>query len=216
MNIRLAAIDGSLHEVKLTDVNLAYVVVGAVFLRLTDDGIFYEGSKVVESVKENEKGDELMRRMEYELANSISREVDIIFMDRKLSMDKERGIAIPRNTVGIIKDFDRSKISLDEEKPWLMIEKQDEFITGYFKVFNWIFMFETNINDIKYVSYILYRLALEPIPEALGYNYALFLADKLVKYYRDKYVKTLDFIANKKISRYRSFRRIVENGRKSL
>lgn len=185
-------------------------------MRLSNNEIIYEGNKVVEKIEGNTKGDELMRKMEYDLANELSDKVDLIFMDRKLTMDKELGILFRGNIIGIIKDFDRSKINVEINKPWMMIEAQGEITTGYFKFFNWIFRFETTLSDIDYIFNVMYSLAFKPTPEALGYNYALFLADKLVKYYRDKYAKTLDFIASKKIGKYRNFRRIVENGRSSI
>ncbi|WP_240931153.1 DNA double-strand break repair nuclease NurA [Acidianus sulfidivorans] len=220
-NIRVAAIDGSLHEINIENSKLSYVIAGAVFLRVSsicNNPIIYENSLIVEEVKENVNGEELMRKLEYEIANEVANKVDLVFMDRKLSMDLDLGLNIPKNTIGIVKDFDRSKvINIESDLPWLVIDRKEGDLTiGYFKFFNWIFMFQTNLDNINFVFNVLYRLALEPVPEALGYNYPLFLADKLVKYYRDQYAKTLDFIANKKLSKYRNFRRIVENGRKYL
>ncbi|ARM76087.1 DNA double-strand break repair nuclease NurA [Acidianus manzaensis] len=215
-NIRVAAIDGSLHEVNYENSKLSYVIAGAVFLRISDKSISYEESLISEDIEENINGEELMRKMEYKLANEINN-VDLIFMDRKLSMDRSLGFNIPAKVIGIVKDFDRSKINVTLDSPWLTIESKEDCITiGYFRFFNWIFMYQTNLDDLNYVFNILYRLAFEPIPEALGYNYPLFLADKLAKYYRNQNVKALDFIANKKLSRYRNFRRIVENGRRSF
>ena len=153
-----------------------------------------------------------MRKLEYELANKIH--ADVIFMDRKFSMDEKLGMIIPRNSIGIIKDFDREGVKVDENPPWITIDKEGGFYSGYFRITNWIFRYETNLEDMNLLECLIYCLSLEPIPEALGYNYPLFLADKLVKYYRDKYAKVLDFTNNKELSRYRDFRRIVEHVRR--
>jgi hypothetical protein len=60
---------------------------------------------------------------------------------------------------------------------------------------------------------ILRQMGGEPIPEALGYNYPLFLADKLAKLRRDRFKRTMDFLLTRGRVRYRDFRRIVESAR---
>ncbi|TRM79879.1 hypothetical protein DJ522_09165 [Sulfolobus sp. F3] len=57
---------------------------------------------------------------------------------------------------------------------------------------------------------ILYIFGKEPVPEALGYNYPLFLADKLVKYYRNKISNSFKLLELEDNIRYREFRSLME------
>ncbi len=208
--MKISAIDGSLHEINTEQGIISFVIAGAVNFTFNEGKLNYINS-IIETRLCNNKGEEIMRELEYELANKI--EADVIFMDRKFSMDEKLGMKIPKNAIGIIKDFDRENVNVTEEPPWIIFDKE-EFYTGYFKITNWIFKYETNLDNLDLLACLIYDLSLEPIPEALGYNYPLFLADKLVKYYRDKYAKVLDFTSNKELSRYRDFRRIVEHVRR--
>lgn len=210
--MKISAIDGSLHEIKSDEGIVSFVIAGAVNFTFYEKKLNYVNS-VIETKLCNDKGEEIMRRLEYELANKT--EADVILMDRKFSMDKKLGMKIPKNSIGIIKDFDRGNINITDEPPWITFDKEDEELyAGYFKITNWIFKYETNLGNLDLLACLIYNLSLDPIPEALGYNYPLFLADKLVKYYRDKYAKVLDFTNNKELSRYRDFRRIVEHVRR--
>ncbi|MFP3218359.1 DNA double-strand break repair nuclease NurA [Acidianus sp.] len=209
-NLKISAIDGSLHEINSDEGTISFVISGAANFTLNQGRLNYLNS-IIETRICNSKGEEIMRELEYKLANEIN--ADIIFMDRKFSMDKKLGMKIPKNSIGIVKDFNREEVNINEEPPWITINKEEDFYTGYYKITSWVFRYETNLDNLELLQCLIYNLSQEPIPEALGYNYPLFLADKLVKYYRDKYAKVLDFTNNKELSRYRDFRRIVEHVR---
>ncbi|EZQ01885.1 hypothetical protein CM19_11675 [Candidatus Acidianus copahuensis] len=207
---RIVAIDGSLHEVVTDEGKVSIVVAVGVIFSLTNMRMI--SNIVKETIVEGE-GEEVMRNMEYNLANELG--TDLVLMDRKISMDVRLGI--PNRVIGIVKDFEQKKrASLNSyPPPWIGIEEKDgEIVRGYFNFLRWTFMFETNVDDLQLVSSLLYSLSEEPIPESLGYNYPLFLADKLAKYYRDRRSKGMDYIW--KNIKYRDFRSMIENGRKFL
>ena len=212
--LTLSAIDGSLHEIPTAEGTVSYVIAGAVNFTLNKHKLAFNSYNITDNIYEG-SGEEFMRRMEYDLANSLNS--DIILMDRKLSMDKEKNMKIPNNTIGIVKDFDpkiRSELNYNEY-PWLLVKEENkDIISGYFKLnkYSWVFYFESNIIDPKKILTLLSICGEYPIPEALGYNYPLFLADKLVKYYRNKMEKAMD-ITKGKLLEYREFRSIMEYSR---
>lgn len=212
--LTLSAIDGSLHEIPTAEGIVSYVIAGVVNFTLNKNKLAFSSYNITDNIYED-SGEELMRKMEYDLANSLNS--DIILMDRKLSMDKEKNMKIPNNTIGIVKDFDpkiRSELNYNEY-PWLLVKEENkDIISGYFKLnkYSWVFYFESNIIDPEKILMLLNICGEYPIPEALGYNYPLFLADKLVKYYRNKMKKAID-ISKGKLLEYREFRSIMEYSR---
>ncbi|AWR99579.1 DNA double-strand break repair nuclease NurA [Metallosphaera hakonensis] len=213
-DLELAAVDGSLHEFFTDFGQMTYIVVSSVFFSLCEGKLEYRGSRIKEAIVEG-KGEEVMRRMEYEEASSLNM---LVLMDRKITMDLTLGMKIPPSTIAIVKDFDqmeRKKVD-QPDAPWLMLTEGSPR-TGYVKLSNqgWVFRLETNLNmSPEQLLALLYSMSREPIPEALGYNYPLFLADKMAKYYRDKSKKALDFLSTKELSRYRTFRSLVEGRRR--
>ncbi|EHP68531.1 hypothetical protein MetMK1DRAFT_00029700 [Metallosphaera yellowstonensis MK1] len=219
-DIRVAAVDGSLHEFITEDGNYSYVNVSAVIFRLTSS-LIYQGGHVKEFIVQG-PGEEAMRQIEYEEARNLRSEMEdvIILMDRKISMDRELGIEIPRNIIGIVKDFDQRERSILDESgaPWIVLSGNG-LRTGFvrFSDGGWVFRIETDLNyEQRQLLALLYRMAREPIPEAINYNYPLFLADKMAKFYRDRARRGLDFLSSKKFLKYRDFRRIVEIGRRRV
>jgi hypothetical protein len=212
--LTLSAIDGSLHEIPTAEGTISYVIAGTVNFTINKGKLIFNNYSIIDNVYEG-SGEEFMRKMEYDLANSLNS--DIILMDRKISMDKEKNMKIPKNTIGIVKDFDpkiRSKLNYNEY-PWLLVNKENsDILSGYFKLnkYSWTFYFESNIIEPEKILQLLYICGEYPIPEALGYNYPLFLADKLVKYYRNKMEKAVD-ISKGKLLEYREFRSIIETSR---
>ncbi|QIW23012.1 DNA double-strand break repair nuclease NurA [Sulfolobus sp. S-194] len=210
-NFSFSAIDGSFHEVQYIGGNLAYVVVSKIEGEVKRNKILTLKIDYEEKICENCKVEDEMREMEYEKARNASS--DIIFLDRKISIDNFE----EDNVIAIVKD-PSERISINGETPWLLPVYEKGKIRGaYFKLFpfSWIFLVETTLNmDWSKILYILYFLGSEPIPEALGYNYPLFLADKVAKFYRDKMVKTLDLFVSKFPQRYRQFRSLIERNRR--
>ncbi|MCG3107977.1 hypothetical protein L3N51_00252 [Metallosphaera sp. J1] len=216
-DMEISAVDGSLHDFFTEEGKKSYVVVATVFFRLKGSRLVYLGSRIKEAVS-NEDGEEVMRRMEYEEANSLS---GLLLMDRKITMDMSLGLSIPHAVIGIVKDFDqkeRSSLNIPNP-PWLLMSQlQGPVSTGYIKLatHGWTFRVETNLKwDPERILALLYAMSREPIPEAFGYNYPLFLADKMAKFYRDRAKRTLDFLYTKELVRYRTFRSIVEGKRRS-
>ncbi|BFH73174.1 DNA double-strand break repair nuclease NurA [Sulfurisphaera javensis] len=210
-NFTFSAIDGSFHEVQYTHGNVAYIVVSKVDGEVVSNKILISKISYEEKICEDCKPEEEMRKMEYEQADKSSSE--ILFLDRKISMDEyER-----ENVIAIIKD-PSERIEMDYETPWLVpVYTKGKIRGAYFKLFpfSWVFLIETTLNkNWDEILSVLFTLGKEPIPEALGYNYPLFLADKVAKYYRDKYIKTLDFIISKFPQKYRQFRGIIEKNRR--
>jgi NurA domain. len=211
-SMKFAALDGSLHNVKTDEGDISYVVVAVIYGNLWDGGFKVTGMKTVDGTFRG-SGEEEMRRMEY--FQAAQEQVDLILMDRMLSMDVELGL--PENVVAIVKDFPgRDKLNQNVEVPWLILEEGRVPQRGYFKLrrTSWIFMTEwTKGLAPGQVLRILRQMSGEPIPEALGYNYPLFLADKLAKLRRDRFKRTMDFLLTRGRVRYRDFRRIVESAR---
>ncbi|QPG50765.1 DNA double-strand break repair nuclease NurA [Saccharolobus solfataricus] len=214
--LTFAAIDGSFSDVILEGEKGAYIVIGIIKGKIFKDFKFtIDGISVKDElcICEAEKR---MRELEY--SSLKENEVDLIFFDRKLSFDKSLGILVPKNSIGIVKDFDivkRERLNKVENPPWLVIEEDNgDTISGYFKLFpsSWVFYIESQVlvNDYEELLYLIYNLGMEPIPEALGYNYPLFLADKLVKYYRNKLSKFINTASLQSNIRYREFRSWIE------
>ncbi|AEB94234.1 DNA double-strand break repair nuclease NurA [Metallosphaera cuprina] len=214
-DLELAAIDGSLHDFYTEEGQKSYVVTSTVFFKLERGKMIYKGSEVKEFIFDG-KGENHMRKAEYDEANSLQ---TLILMDRKLSMDLSFNMNLPRNVIAITKDFDeRERRKLDiGNAPWIILDNEYPR-TGYIRLTDkgWVFRIETTLSyKAEYILNLLYVMSREPIPEALGYNYPLFLADKLAKLYRDRAKRALDFIAQKELTRYRTFRSLVENRRRS-
>ncbi|AAK40791.1 conserved hypothetical protein [Sulfolobus islandicus Y.G.57.14] len=214
--LTFAAIDGTFSDIILEGEKGGYIVIGIIKGRIFKDFKF-----TIEDISVDDElciceAEKRMRELEY--YNIKENEVDLIFFDRKLSFDKSLGISVPKNSIGIVKDFDivkRENLNNVENPPWLVInEKHDETIYGYFKLFpsSWVFYIESQVfveNPEELLS-LIYNLGREPIPEALGYNYPLFLADKLVKYYRNKLSKFINVTSLQSNIRYREFRSWIE------
>ncbi|MCY0882355.1 MAG: DNA double-strand break repair nuclease NurA [Acidianus infernus] len=79
-NLKISAIDGSLHEINSDEGTISFVIAGAVNFTLNQGRLNYLNS-IIETRICNSKGEEIMRELEYKLANEIN--ADIIFMDRK-------------------------------------------------------------------------------------------------------------------------------------
>lgn len=213
--LRIVAVDGSFHEVYISGRKLSYIVISSVISRLDGKRFTIESIDVKDELYEYESPEEEMRKMEYDVANSL--DYDIIFLDRLLSLDEEKGMKIPKNSIGIVKDFDytvRNKLNNLENPPWLVV-KDDK--TGYFKLLqhSWVFLVNKAIKmDWEDLLKLLTIFGNEPIPEALGYNYLLYLADKASKYYRDVMASTLDLFQFHDLARYRDFRSFIERIRR--
>ncbi|QGA54741.1 nuclease [Sulfolobus sp. E5-1-F] len=214
--LTFAAIDGTFSDIILEGNKGAYIVIGIVKGRIFKDFKF-----TIEDISVNDElciceAEKRMRELEY--SSMKENEVDLIFFDRKLSFDKSLGISVPKNSIGIVKDFDivkRETLNKIENPPWLIItEKHGDMIYGYFKLFpfSWVFYIESQVfvENQEELLYLIYNLAKESIPESLGYNYPLFLADKLVKYYRNKLSKLLTLNSLQSNIRYREFRSWIE------
>ncbi|BCU68568.1 hypothetical protein HS7_20050 [Sulfolobales archaeon HS-7] len=217
-SLSFSAIDGSFLTEEYIDSRICYITVGIVRGRVVENT--FEINKVAYDVNvmECSSEDEEMTKMEYkQMTNETS---DIIFMDRKLSFDIKRGIVPSNKVVGIVKDFrtsvffqnDRIYLSNIANAPWITSQTTYEGIkTGFFRLtdITWVFMYQ-NMTDLEpsQLLYLLSVLGNEPVPEALGYNYPLFLADKIAKYYL-KEGKAILKRENDKI-RYRDFRSAVE------
>lgn len=210
-NFSFTAIDGSLHEVQYIGGNIAYIIVSRVEGEVIDNRIKISKINISDKICENCKPEEEMRILEYEEANKSNS--DILFLDRKISMDNYA----KENVIAIVKDpSERQEIS--SETPWLTpIYEKGKIRGAYFKLypFTWVFLVETTLNkNWEEILDILFTLGKEPIPEALGYNYPLFLADKVAKFYRDKNMRSLDLIVSKFPQKYRQFRSIIERNRR--
>jgi hypothetical protein len=213
--LSLTAVDGSLHEVYTKEGVFSYVVAAKVDFMLEGERLKFSSYEVKDDLVEGQ-GDEAMRRLEYELANSSNAEV--VLMDRKLTMDVEKGYSVPKHAIGIVKDFDpKVRAQLDgtfNEYPWLLVEKEGELTTGYFKLnrVSWVFRVETNFKNSEEVLSFLYVCGNYPIPEALGYNYPLFVADKVVKLFRNRMQRAVELGVGKTL-KYREFRSLIEQRR---
>lgn len=215
-DITFVAIDGTFSEVMTDEGKISYIVVGMVRGKLFKNLKYVINNVKVKDEVCNCNGESRMRELEYQFWNNEN--ADIVFFDRKLSYDRSLGISIPSNAIGIVKDFDasiRMQLNKIPYPPWLKIEtKGKEMLSGYYKLFSasWVFYFESYIftEEPLILLSILYSLGSEPIPEALGYNYPLFLADKLVKYYRNKMDNFLKMIQMGGNIRYREFRSWME------
>ncbi|BCU70771.1 DNA double-strand break repair nuclease NurA [Stygiolobus caldivivus] len=207
------AIDGSFHELKTREGDSGYITLGIVKGKILDSAFVIDEINYDEAICVKCSPEEAMREMEYEEARKSRNEVDIILMDRKLSYDN---LDVPDNVIAIVKDPSVVNVNVDKEEPWLIEAYSKGKIRGaYFKLVNisWVFLVETPSNlPWSEILYILYVLGTEPIPEALGYNYPLYLADKVAKYYRDKGSRILNFL-NKNPS-YRAFRSLMERNRR--
>lgn len=214
-SLKFSAIDGTFHEIYTEEGIKTFVVVGEVQGELKGNTISISGIDIMRRISEG-KGEDAMRLAEYEQARKSH--ADLVFMDRKVSFDMVFKVDLPERFLAIVKDFDpakRKSLQEDTKAPWVKVENDDGKLTsGFFRLLpnSWVFMFETNVysNDILDT---LVSLGSIPIPEALGYNYPLFLADKLVKYYRDKEYKGIELQLSP--SRYRDFRGEVEHLRRA-
>ncbi|MCY0860014.1 MAG: DUF4230 domain-containing protein [Sulfolobaceae archaeon] len=214
--LRVVAIDGSFHQVFLPGGKISYIVVASVRATINGEKFSVDAIDVKDEICECESPEEEMRRLEYDVANTY--EYDLILMDRLFSMDREKGLKIPKNSIGIVKDFDillRNELDKIQEAPWIAVK--DEKI-GYFKLLDQGYVFLIN-KEVQMswddILKVLVILGYEPIPEALGYNYLLYLADKAAKYYRDIASLTLDTIRSQNFIRYRDFRSFVERIRRN-
>jgi len=209
------AIDGSFHEVKTREGSFAYITLGIVKGKILNSSFTIDELSYKEKLCENCNTEEIMREMEYEEALNSEKDVDLVFMDRKLSYDK---FNLPVNIIAIVKDPQVVDLDIEKSEPWLVeVYNKGKIRGAYFKLFNfsWIFLVETSSNlPWEEILAILYILGREPIPEALGYNYPLFLADKVAKYYRDKESRILNFVTRN--STYRSFRSLIEKNRRGV
>ncbi|BBD72868.1 hypothetical protein HS1genome_1257 [Sulfodiicoccus acidiphilus] len=206
-----AALDGSLHTVKTDEGELSYVVVAIVYGQVDNKGFRLTGLSSVDSMFQG-NGEDAMRRMEY--AQASLEQVDLVLMDRMLSRDAQLGL--PANAIAVVKDFPGRERFLGREVPWMVEDPTTAPRRAFFKLrkSSWIFMTEwTKQLSAGQVFRLLRVMGNEPVPEALGYNYPLFLADKLAKFKRDKFKRTMDFLLTRRQVRYRDFRRIVESAR---
>ncbi|AHC50924.1 hypothetical protein SUSAZ_02225 [Sulfolobus acidocaldarius SUSAZ] len=200
------AIDGSFHTVA----NLSYIVVGIVKGEICGNEYNVKEISYKDNICEDCNPEDVMRKMEYDEAQKL--DVDLIFLDRKLTFDKFTG----KNIISIAKD-PANVPNINHETPWLVSSyERDGIRGGYFKLFSfsWVFLVEVTVDwSWQNILSLLYVLGKEPIPEALGYNYILFLVDKVAKYYRDKGSKALNLIAHN-YNNYREFRSFIEWKRK--
>ena len=207
------AIDGSFYDLRTREGEVGYITLGIVKGRVIGQDFIIDEILHEEKFCEKCNPEEEMRKMEYEEAMK-SDDVDIVFMDRKLSFDK---IPVPNNVIAIVKDPQNVE-DVEGKEPWLKEAYVIDGIRGaYFKLFNfsWVFLLETTSSlPWDEILSILYTLGREPIPEALGYNYPLFLADKVAKYYRDKGSRVINIL--KINASYRAFRSIIERNRKEV
>ncbi|MEM0016418.1 MAG: DNA double-strand break repair nuclease NurA [Saccharolobus sp.] len=217
-DLAFIAVDGSFSEAITDEGSLSYIVIGIVKGIIFKDGRYaIDGIEVKDEICKC-SAEERMRELEYNVLEKYYNIVDIIFLDRKLSYDSSLNISIPQNSIGIVKDFDadiRSRLRLISDTPWLIIkEKREKVISAYYKLFpqSWVFYIESYIftEDLEKLLFLLYALGKEPISEALGYNYPLFLADKLAKYYRNRMSNLMNMIQRHSNIRYREFRSWVE------
>ncbi|WP_338600783.1 DNA double-strand break repair nuclease NurA [Sulfolobus tengchongensis] len=214
--LTFAAIDGSFSDIFFEDSKGSYVVIGIIKGKIYSNFKFNIENIVVKDEICMCDGERRMRELEYMALDTNN--VDLIFFDRKLSLDKSLGISVPQNSIGIVKDFDlsiRERLNSIPNPPWLIISKRDNgIIYGYFKLFpsSWVFYIESQVftENLEELLFLIYNLGKEPIPEALGYNYPLFLADKLVKYYRNKLNKLVSTTSLQSNVRYREFRSWIE------
>ena len=207
-NGKYKAVDGSLHVVNTREGSFAYIAIGIVRGKIDGDKFTVDEIDHKEEYCENCDAEERMRELEYN--EVLDDEVDIVFLDRKPSFDNfNKG-----RFISIVKD-PSTTIEYSGKTPWLIPAYEKNGIRGaYFKLFDfsWVFLVETNLKlDWGTVLSILYTLGREPIAEALGYNYPLFLADKVAKYYRDREAKVLNLLVQ---DSYRGFRSLVERHRK--
>ncbi|AOL15940.1 nuclease [Sulfolobus sp. A20] len=214
--LSFSAIDGTYTETFTVDGKISHVIIGVITGKILTNGDFIVQDIIVNDESCECEGESKMRELEY--LNATKYPANIILLDRKLSYDRSLGIEIPKNAIGIVKDFDiPTRVSLNSirETPWLAIkEKLNDLIKGYFKLFDvsWVFYLESSIflDDLEKLLSILYIFGKEPVPEALGYNYPLFLADKLVKYYRNKISNSFKLLELEDNIRYREFRSLME------
>lgn len=214
-SLSFSAIDGTFHEIFTEEGVRSFVVVGIVKGKVKSSSLDIEEIEISKGIYEG-SGENAMRVAEYEEARKAKS--DIVLMDRKISFDTSLGIIPPKRYLGIVKDFDpntRKELQANDHTPWIKSESKSELRQGYFRLYpySWVFMFETNILDDSTLLKVLTIMGNVPVPEALGYNYPLFLADKLVKYYRDKEYRGIELLLSP--SRYRDFRGLVEHLRHS-
>ncbi len=213
-SLKFSAIDGTFHEIFTEEGIKTFIVVGEVQGELNGNTITITGINLARQISEN-KGEDVMRIAEYEQARKSH--ADVVLMDRKVSFDMTFKVIPPERFIAVVKDFDpikRRSLQEDVKAPWIKVENNtDKLTSGFFRLFpnSWVFMFETNVYSEDILD-ILISLGRVPIPESLGYNYPLFLADKLVKYYRDKEYKGIELELSP--SRYRDFRGEVEHLRR--
>ena len=206
-----SAIDGSFHEVKLADGNIVYIIVSKIKGEVRESHFKISRIEYVDEICENCEPEEEMKNLEYEEAKG-EKDSDVLFLDRKISLDG----FYKDNVIAIVKDPSK-RVEIEAQTPWLLPIKEEKVRSAYFKLFpfSWVFLLETTLNkDWEEILSILYLLGKEPIPEALGYNYPLYLADKVAKFYRDRKMRELDFVISKFPQRYRQFRSIIEKNRR--
>lgn len=211
LTFTFTAIDGSMHEILYQDGNVGYIVIGKVIGEVSEGKILIRKIDYTEELCENCNVEERMKVLEYEEADKS--DSDIIFLDRMISKD---GYVNKNNVIAIIKDPSK-RINIEAKTPWLVPIYEGKVRGAYFKIFpfSWVFLVETTFEKgWNEILSILYMLSQEPIPEALGYNYPLFLADKVAKFYRDKMIKGLDLVVSKFPQKYRQFRSKIERNRR--
>jgi len=216
-----SAVDGSYYSVITLEGKECYVVVGLVRGKVDNSRFEISSVDYVEVMEPCEDEEESMAQLEYSVA--YSEKADLILMDRMFTYDQGRGLSPPPNSLGIVKDFRGSGENYRREltalggTPWITQEFQVRGVNrGFFRLCEVClpFMYE-RVKDLSpgETLKLLTIMGMEPVQEALGYNYPLFLADKVAKHFRWRGKRLLDFISAQRRS-YREFRNSVEELRR--
>lgn len=217
-----SAIDGSFYCAEDFSEKFCYVVAVSVEGEVYGKSFRIKEFRVKDELRSTGDEDEDMGKMEYELANSSS--ADIVLMDRLISFDIPHGLSARRNTLAITKDYrgfnegnlTRRDLSSVLSTPWILpLKEEGNLKRGFFRLVEvaYPFYYESNLDwSERDILIFLLSMGQQPIPEALGYNYPLFLADKACKYYRKLNMKKVDI--SRKETRYRDLRSIIEGKRR--
>jgi hypothetical protein len=150
-----------------------------------------------------------MEELEVSVANS--RKEEVVFIDGSLEYKKD----VKRNVIAVSKDFEGKDEFANYAKPPFLIPLDSDIRSAVFQFVGGTGPFLVEVNyDAPWdeIVRLIYVTSFHPIPEALGYVYPLYIADKAVKFERNKLLPLYEYRAMHSLS-YRFMRSNVERRR---
>lgn len=201
-----AAIDGTIVQEPGVDPLVIIAVVKGVQegLRTTIYGFqfHYETCYSCEPAK-------LMEELEFSLAEDRGEEV--VFLDRSIETRRE----LKREVIAVAKDFMGKEAFVGYSDPPYLVPLDADVRSAVFQFYPGTgpFLVQTN-SDLPWINVaeILFVTSHHPVPEALGYVYPLYLADKAVKYEWGKVDPAMRYFSMHSKS-YRAMRSVIERRR---